>query len=158
MNSKNIVLKFLTAGLILSLASACKSPGPQLPLWLEGTWASGDTIGLTAESWEKINDHYMSGEGLFATSDGKSVIEILNIFIQEGTLVYTALVPGENNGHEIIFTDSHLNPDSLVFKNPGHDYPKKIIYHRAGEEKVNVYLYGKNKEADKMITLRKVEK
>ncbi|MDT8393103.1 MAG: DUF6265 family protein [Bacteroidales bacterium] len=158
MKSKKIANKFLAAGLILLLAIACTSTGPQLPLWLEGTWATGDSIGLTAESWEKINDHYMSGEGLFATSDGKSVVEILNIFIQEGTLVYTALVPNENNGHEIIFTDTQLNPDSLVFNNPGHDYPKKIIYHRAGEDKVNVYLYGNKKEADKLITLKKVKK
>jgi hypothetical protein len=156
MNRKTLISVLVVSGFLMTIFSACIKSGPQLPEWLEGTWTTGDSIGLTAETWEKINDQYISGEGLFTTSDGKFIVEMLNIFIQEGTLVYTALVPGENTGQEIIFIDTNLNPDSLVFKNPKHNYPKKIIYFRENPEKINVYLFGSNEKPDKIITLNKV--
>lgn len=156
MNRKNLISRLLMLSSVMIIFTACVRTGPQLPTWLEGTWSTGDSIGLTAESWEKINDQYMSGEGLFTTPDGKFVVEMLNIFIREGNLIYTALVPGENDGQEIIFIDSNLHPDSLVFKNPKHDYPKKIIYYRENPDKVRVYLFGNNANPDKTITLTKV--
>jgi hypothetical protein len=157
MNKKSLLSGIATLGLAVIILSSCQKQGPQLPLWLEGTWETGDTIGLAAESWEQINSEYMSGEGLFITRDKKSVVEMLNIFIQDGKLVYTALVPGENNGEEIIFIDSNLQADSLVFINTKHDYPKKIVYYRESHQRVQVYLFGINNKPDKTLTLKKVE-
>ena len=157
MTKKPIISGLLMISLFLIILNACNTRGPQIPEWLEGTWTTEDTIGLAAESWEKINSTYMSGEGLFITADGRSVIEVLNIFIQDGILYYTALVPNQNEGLEIIFMDNHLNPDSLVFKNPKHDYPKQIVYHKIDKEMINVYLFGDNKKADKVISLKKAD-
>lgn len=135
---------------------SCHRGGPQLPVWLEGTWTSGDSIGLVTESWEKINSGLMAGEALFATAEGKTIIEVLSIFTDEGKLVYAALVPDQNEGKEIIFIDTNLQPDSLVFSNPGHDYPKKIVYHRLGPDQLGISLYGSKKRADKTIVLNRI--
>ena len=131
--------------------------GPQMPTWLEGTWTTNDTIGLVAESWEVINSDFMSGEGLFITRDDKTIIEVLSIFIRDGVLYYAALLPDQNKGAEIIFMETQLNPDSLVFENPKHDYPKKIIYNKLNDASVEVLIFGDAKKADNILLLTKVE-
>lgn len=157
MNRKAKFSGFLIVSLFAIILNACNMRGPQLPTWLEGTWATNDTIGLVAESWEKINNDFMSGEGLFVTTEDKTVIEILSIFIQDGNLYYAALLPDQNEGAEIIFMATHMNPDSLVFENPKHDYPKKIIYHKLDTGSVEVSIYGNAMQADKVLLLMKVE-
>jgi hypothetical protein len=152
------IIKSISAILLLSaviMITACDQKKVSLPVWLEGNWATGDTLGLSAEAWEVINDEYMSGEGLFILKDNSSVIELLNIFIKDGVLFYAAIVPNQNNGEEIMFMDTQNHPDSLVFENPLHDYPKKIIYHKQNRETVAVYIYGDDDDYQKII-LRKV--
>lgn len=152
------LFKNITAILLLTaifMITACDQKQVKLPVWLEGNWATGDTLGLSAEAWEVINDQYMSGEGLFILKDNSTVIELLNIFIKDGALFYTAIVPNQNNGEEIMFIDTHNYADSLVFENPLHDYPKKIIYYKKDINTVAVYIYGDGDDYQK-ITLRKV--
>lgn len=140
---------------VLVALMACSRQQASLPVWLEGSWATGDTLGLVTESWEVINNTFMTGEGLLVNKEKKSVTEMLNIFIKDGMLVYTALLPDQNNGEEIIFINSSFDPDSLVFENPSHDYPKKIIYHHRESEKIDVYLHGSRHEKVKHIPLKK---
>ena len=134
---------------------ACSHQQASLPGWLEGNWITGDTTGLVTESWEVISDTYMTGEGLLVNKEKKSVTEMLNIFIKDGMLVYTALLPDQNNGEEVIFINSSFDPDSLVFENPSHDYPKKIIYHHRAIGEIDVYLHGSRNEKVKHISLKK---
>jgi len=151
---RNISIYLLLAALIV--LTACDQKEAILPVWLEGNWTTGDTLGLSAEAWEKINDEYMTGEGLFIMKDNSSVIELLTIFIKDGALYYAALVPNQNGGEEIIFIDTMNHPDSLVFENALHDYPKKIIYHKEEAGTVAVYIYGANEDDFQKITLQKV--
>lgn len=140
---------------VLVALMACSHQQASLPGWLEGSWSTGDTLGLITESWEVVNNTYMTGEGLLINKQKKSVTEMLNIFIKDGMLVYTALLPDQNNGEEIIFINSSFDPDSLVFENPSHDYPKKIIYHHRAIGEIDVYLHGSRNEKVKHIALKK---
>ena len=145
---------------LLALASlifsSCDQQSASLPTWMEGTWETGDTLGFTVEKWEVINKEFMSGEGLFLMKDGTTIVEILSIFIRDGVLFYTAILPNQNNGKEIMFIDTHKNPDSLVFENPSHDYPKKIVYHKQSLTKIDVFIYGEDENPNK-ITINKTE-
>lgn len=153
--------KFRLLATLLFLAGmifmSCNRNSASLPYWLEGQWATGDTLGLSAESWEVIDNGFMEGEGLFIVKDGRSIIEVLSIFIQDGKLFYAAMVPNQNNGEEIIFVDTQLNPDSLVFENPLHDYPQKIIYHHKSADLLHVYVLGNKEDDPKRIILNKVK-
>ena len=154
MNRLSYIMIFLViAGTILS---SCDQQSASLPSWMEGTWETGDTIGFTVEKWEVINNEFMSGEGLFIMKDGTTIVEVLSIFIRDGVLFYTAMLPNQNNGEEIMFIDTKKNPDSLVFENPSHDFPKKIVYHKHSPVSINVYIYGDDNNPDK-ISLKKVE-
>ncbi len=142
-------------GLILILTS-CDQKQAKLPPWLEGQWETGDSVGFTTESWEKINDQFMTGEGLFITPDGKTVIELLHIFIREDVLFYAAMLPDQNNGEEILFILTNNNPDSLVFENPKHNYPKKIIYYKKTDDFIEVSIHGNEEDKVKTILLKKI--
>lgn len=148
-------------GMFIILASlsmlSCNRQAVYLPSWLEGTWVTEDTLGLVAESWEVINNEYMSGEGLFVNRERQTVIEVLNIFIQDNALVYTAMLPNQNNGEEIVFVDRKNYPDSLIFENPAHDYPKKIIYHKIDRNRVDVYIQGSKVDKPNTIRLRRAD-
>ncbi len=132
------------------------SDGPRLPYWLEGTWASGDSIGFSGEAWTELNDTMLIGEGLFNMPDNTILIEELNIFISGGSMHYAAIVPDQNEGYEIIFTASYISSDSLVFENPEHDYPKKIIYIRKPGNKLQVMIIGDSDENAEVLTLTKL--
>ena len=77
---------------LMFIITSCDQKQAKLPDWLEGQWETGDSVGFTTESWEKINDQFMTGEGLFITPDGKTVIELLHIFIREDVLFYAAML------------------------------------------------------------------
>lgn len=152
-NINNIGMVPLTA--IMLMLASCEPKQAILPSWLEGTWETGDSLGLVTESWEKISNEYMTGEGLFVSKSGKTIIEILNIFIRDGVLFYTAMLPNQNNGEEIMFIDTGNKPDSLVFENPTHDYPKKIVYHKKQSGMIEVFIFGSKDEQVNIITLKK---
>ena len=66
------------------------------------------------------------------------------------------LIPVQENTQAFTPPETMLNRDSLVFENPSHDYPKKIIYYKIDDTKVKVSIYGNAKHADNVILLKKV--
>jgi hypothetical protein len=148
-------IAIIVLGGLTFFITSCEQQQAKLPDWLEGQWETGDSIGFTTESWEKINSQFMTGEGLFILPDNQTVVEVLNIFIRDGLLFYTAMLPNQNNGEEIMFIDSQNNPDSLVFENPLHDYPKKIIYYKKSNDIIEVSIFGEEKEGANKIILKR---
>jgi hypothetical protein len=148
-------IAIIVLGGLTFFITSCEQKQAQLPDWLEGQWVTGDSIGFTTESWEKINSQFMTGEGLFILPDNQTVVEVLNIFTRDGLLFYTAMLPNQNNGEEIMFIDSQNNPDSLVFENPLHNYPKKIIYYKKSNDIIEVSIFGEEKEGANKIILKR---
>ena len=46
------------------------------------------------------------------------------------SITYSANVMGQNNDKAVPFTLTTANTNSLVFENPAHDYPQKIVYQK----------------------------
>lgn len=148
------IIAFLS---IMFIITSCDQKQAKIPYWLEGQWETGDSVGFTAESWEKINDQFMTGEGLFITPEGKTVIELLSLFIRDNVLFYAAMLPNQNNGEEILFIETQNDIDSLVFENPLHDFPKKIIYYKKDENFIEVSIYGDDEERVNIIELKRIQ-
>jgi hypothetical protein len=63
---------------------------------------------------------------------GKMVsFEFLRIVERDGGLVYVAQ-PGGGTPVEFVLTE--LSATRALFENPAHDYPKRIVYERVGED------------------------
>lgn len=138
------------------LLNGCEQNQAHVPGWLEGQWETGDSVGLTAESWDMINDQFMTGEGLFIMPEGFTIIEELAIFVRDGELYYAAVVPNQNEGREVIFIATYSSSDSLVFENPTHDFPKKVIYNKKDHDTIEVHVSGGDDSKVNIITLKKI--
>ncbi len=98
---------------------------PLLGAWVDRTLTDRST---TYERWTASGDSAFLGNG-FAVSNGDTVyFEDLKLDVQNGNVVYSARVDSQNSGVWVPFTAQAAGTDSLVFENPGHDWPQCITY------------------------------
>lgn len=124
--------------------------------WLEGTWSENSQTGFR-ESWQWQNDQLITGFG-FTTEDGDTLAsEKLQIFVKDTNIFYQAVVFGQNQDQGVRFKLTYKSADSLVFQNPGHDFPKYIIYSKLSDEVMHVYVrdgFGENSKGFGLKLLR----
>lgn len=113
---------------------------------LIGEWSDVQDSGRTVfnEHWERAKDGSMAGLGFVLSGLDTVFIEHLGILNIEGKLHYAATVGGQNNGQAVLFALEH-GTDSLVFTNPAHDFPQRIVYAPVGPDAWKVSVSGMNK-------------
>ncbi len=85
------------------------------------------------ESWRTDGGSFV-GKGFRIRDNVESVTETLEVKVIDGAVYYLATVPNQNNGAAVRFKLSSVTDDSVVFENPDHDFPKKIVYRRSGAD------------------------
>jgi len=90
--------------------------------WLAGVWVSED--GRVEEHWMAPSLGVMVGMNR-DTSRGKAFFEYLRIEAREDGIYYVASPRGKG---ETAFRLTDQDDQRLVFENPDHDFPKKIVY------------------------------
>jgi len=112
--------------------------------WFSGCWESnnkGKNL-LISEQWMKPAGGMMLGVGR-TVKDGKAVdFEFLRIE-QRGDDVFYIAKPRANK-EETLFKLIKLENWSVIFENPEHDFPQRVIYKREGE-KLTGRIEGNNK-------------
>lgn len=97
--------------------------------WLSGSWAS--TGGDMEEHWTFARGGTMLGVGRFMIGKRTMGYEHLRIVEDKGgEVVYHAHPSGQA---PTAFKLVERSPGKLVFANPEHDYPQRIIYTRLAE-------------------------
>ena len=143
--------------LAIIIVSSCASPGPGLPVWLEGIWETGNDAGFAGETWLIQNDTLMIGQGLVNVDGHIMVTEEISIFISKGKMYYAARVSDQNNGDEILFKAILTEEEHLVFVNPGHDFPTRIVYMLKDADTLEINISGRDKEDSRTIELKRNE-
>lgn len=133
---------------IVLLASACSEPAPPpVPSAdadpppppptdvlagyrsLIGEWVDRSSPKLTCfERWIAEGDSALRGFGYVMAKGDTVFIEDLRLESSDGRVVYSARIDSQNNGQWVPFTAQGLGEDSLIFENPGHDFPQCITY------------------------------
>lgn len=133
---------------IVLLASACSEPAPpSIPSAdaepppppptdvlagyrsLIGEWVDRSSPKFTCfERWVAEGDSAMRGFGYVMAKGDTVFIEDLRLESNEGRVVYSARIDSQNNGQWVPFTAQGAGEDSLIFENPGHDFPQCITY------------------------------
>jgi len=134
---------------------SCSAPGPVLPGWLEGEWETGKSDGFTGETWTTENDTLMSGKGLTQTHGVVMVTEEIAIFISQDEMFYRARVPDQNEGKAILFKATYSDHDHLVFENPDHDFPTRIVYKLKSNNSLEINISGRDEKDSRTIELQK---
>lgn len=114
--------------------------------WLTGNWGHTSKEGALTENWVKANDSVMHGESYFVVGEKDTVFaETVELAETNGKMVYTVTVPGQNEEKPVPFELTSANENQLVFENPKHDYPNKIVYNKIGNDSVMAEISGMQK-------------
>lgn len=168
--------KIIISGLVFITIASCKenkeettpetAATPQLKVyaelekanWLAGSWGNTTPEGLISEKWVKINDSVMHGENYFV-KDGKDTVfaETVKLAETNGNLVYTVTIPGQNNEKPVPFELTSAHENQLVFENPKHDYPNKIVYNKITNDSLVAEISGiqKGKPASEQFAMKR---
>lgn len=160
-------LSLLVATLIITVATSCdRSPAggnDSRPVeitdlgWLNGAWKSAGGQEFY-EIWKMQSDSLMVGKGYVIRGNDTVFSEVLSISSDNGNLVYLASVKEDNHGRAIPFFLQNNNPDSLIFSNIDHDFPKMIIYSKLSDNHLDITIQGDKKDSEVQYNMQRFAK
>jgi hypothetical protein len=126
--------------------------------WLAGCWELRPAPGLSIEEqWTKPAGNTLLGMGR-TIKGGKTVFtEFLRISVVNGRLTYTARI-GTKGVTE--FPLLRMTADEIIFENPTHDFPQRILYRKNGpniKARIEGVDKGKERHQDFLYTRAKCE-
>jgi hypothetical protein len=95
--------------------------------WLAGSWGFEDGARRYEEHWTGPDGGTMLGMSRTVAGGRTVAHEFLRIDERDGRLVYTASPSGQRTAS---FTSTEVSGDRVVFENPEHDFPTRVIYTR----------------------------
>ena len=115
-----------------ALMGATQAPAPTVTdaAWIAGCWDLTRSGRHVVENWTSAEGGTIMGISRTVSNGKTSEWEFL--IIREGAkgLEYVAK---PSRQPEATFTSTTVSSTELVFENPAHDFPKKIIYKRDGD-------------------------
>jgi hypothetical protein len=133
---------------ICLLAIAC-SQKPIIHLsdleWLIGVRSIEQDQMLIYESWSKTSDELLTGKSYYTENGDTMLLETIEIKQVDGEIYYCPSVSNQNDGKAIEFKLTSKKTNELVFENPEHDFPKKIVYIQEGNN-INAWIEGDGKK------------
>lgn len=97
-------------------------------LWLLGEWQHKTPRGILYEFWKRENDSTLAGKSYFLKDKDTVVLETVRIKHSHGNLWYIPTVKNQNQGRAVPFKLTKREGATLVFENPEHDFPQRIMY------------------------------
>jgi len=146
----------LIAFVFLFLTSCKKEVKTETPLksypnlakanWFIGEWENKSAEGELTERWKKENDSVYLGESYFVVGQNDTVFaEHIRLEELNGKLAYIVSVSGQNKELPVSFEMTFSNDNQIVFENPKHDYPNKIIYNLVEKDSLLAEISGLKK-------------
>lgn len=117
---------------LLTLAASAHAQAPKVAAldWMTGTWVNETPRGTTTETWLGPGNGLMVSANLATWKSGRKFFEFLRIAETADGFSYFAM-PGGRPQTE--FKLKELGSRKVVFENPAHDFPQRVIYWRDGE-------------------------
>ncbi|HEX8268623.1 MAG TPA: DUF6265 family protein [Flavobacterium sp.] len=166
-NKKLILAVLLVGGLFMSCkkedTKTEETAEKQAPLqkaeWLLGRWENNSKAGNLSEIWIKANDSVYHGEAYFVVGIDTVFAETVELAASANKLTYTVSVPGQNEEKPVAFSSTKVDAGQMVFENPNHEYPSKIMYRFVKPDSLIAEIWGTKKGAPKSekFLLKKVK-
>ena len=118
--------------LLTTLASMFQTSPPAVTdvAWISGCWDLTRNGRHVAENWTPVEGGTMLGVSRTVANGKTTEWEFLIIRQSAKGLEYVAKPSGQP---EATFTATRVSANEVVFENPTHDFPTRIIYKRAGD-------------------------
>lgn len=94
--------------------------------WLAGCWSSDKNGVVSMERWSKPLGNMMLSTSQTVKANKTVSFEFLRI-VEDDTGIYYISKPSENK-EETAFKLIKFDSNEVVFENPEHDFPQRIIY------------------------------
>ncbi|MES2704684.1 MAG: DUF6265 family protein [Bacteroidota bacterium] len=127
--------------------------------WLVGNWQSKTPDGIAFENWTALDDSTFTAVSGFIKGKDTMVSETISLEQRGGELTYIPTVKDQNEGKPVPFKMAAVGGDSVVFADPGHDFPDKITYTKKSPTSLVAKISGKinGKEHEESFQLDKVQ-
>ena len=125
---KKVILLLIVTTAIIACKKSEKQNKLQIADWLIGTWENKSDEGNMIETWTKTNDSLYVGASYFIREKDTLHSESIKLTRNADAVLYVSTVKGQNNNQPVTFQLTKQTPKQLVFENPKHDFPKKIVY------------------------------
>lgn len=112
--------------------------------WLAGCWAGSGNTQYT-EQWMAPAGGMMLGMSRTVRPGKSTLFEFIRIVEDAGKLYYIAR---PSDQPEARFTLKKSSPLELIFENPQHDYPQRIVYRLQPDGSLVARIEGKNHGKD----------
>ena len=126
--------------------------------WFLGEWGNKSTEGELTERWKKENDSLFLGESYFVKKGiDTAFAEHVKLWESNGKLTYTAKVANQNDSEAVDFEMTSSTDNQIIFENPKHDYPNKIVYNKISNDSLVAEIFGiqKGKPASEKFAMKK---
>lgn len=118
--------------------------------WLQGCWAADGGERGSGEHWMAPAGGSMLGMSRSVRKGRTAGYEFLRIARDtDGRLAFTALPSGQP---QAVFPLLRQDEDTVVFENPAHDFPQRVIYRRIGPNGLHARIEGKGRGIDFPMT------
>ncbi len=139
---KLIILAFLLSIFGWSTLAQAEKPKLENLNWIAGCWRSNEKGSVSAERWTKPSGKMMLGTSQMVKNGKTLSFEFLRIVQTENGIFYISK-PSENNA-ETSFKLIKFTKNQVIFENPEHDFPQRIIYRWKKNKSLLARIEGKN--------------
>lgn len=115
----------------IALFVAASAGAADLPSWMAGAWTAGLDGAKIEEHWTDARGKLMVGMNRTVYPNGRTSFEFIRIELRDGKPVYLAMPGGRSPATAFPMTSQSAN--RIVFENPAHDFPQRVIYWRDGK-------------------------
>lgn len=114
---------------LIAAANTLQAAAPQISQleWLAGCWRSPDGEKGTGEHWTIAAGGMMLGASRTLRNGTLAGFEFMQFRQTPAGLVFIAQPSG---APPTTFTLKQLTAEEVVFENPGHDFPQRVMYRR----------------------------
>lgn len=137
MNVRSTGLAALIVLLLATPSLSAKNEAARGPLdalgWMSGSWSGRQGDVTSEEHWTSPSANLMVSMHRDVKAGRAVSFEFLRIVARGDTITYVAMPRGRN---ETSFPLKELGAKRVVFENPEHDFPQRVLYWREGEQLV----------------------
>ncbi len=119
--------------------------------WIVGNWENKTSTSKTIESWQKLNDSTLVGKSMLIKDNDSVLLENILIIQRDKQLYYVPSVVNQNEGNPIEFKLTQAVNNMLIFENPLHDFPQKIVYKKISGDSMVAEISGISKGEERSI-------
>jgi len=110
--------------------------------WFIGKWENLTETARFEEIWNKVNDSTFLGESVVIIARDTVFYEKMDLFQKSDSLILKISVKDQNNEKPVLFYLTKSNNNQLVFENPKHDFPNKIVYNKINSDSIVATIEG----------------